>query len=119
MANTKAYALFVNNEFSTILYYPSEGNADFVRMTAALQSNPTIVIDTENTIENVHKYSVLVNEEYAGFLFIVKEDSRYDLSKLHYALQNNPTIVWIDSEPLPPITAKFEYKDNVITLIEE
>lgn len=119
MSNTQAYALFVNNEFKSMMYYPSEGNDDFVRMTAALQSSPQIVLDNTNIVDTVHKYSVFVEQEYAGFLFILKEDPRYDLSKLHYALQNNPTIVWVDSEVLPPLTSKFEYKDNVLTLIEE
>jgi hypothetical protein len=119
MANTQAYALFVNNEFKSMMYYPSEGNDDFVRMTAALQSSPKIILDKTNIVESVHQYSVFVEEEYAGFLFILKEDPRYDLSKLHDALQNDPVIVWVNSETLPPSTAKFEYKNNILTLIEE
>ena len=115
----QAYALFNDGVFATIMYYPSIGDDNFVAMTAALKSNPTIVLDTENTIQSVNKYNVFVEDDYAGFLFILKEDERFDLSSLHQSLLNNPTVVWIESDTLPTSNTRYLYENNVLTLIEE
>ena len=115
----QAYALFNDGEFSTIMYYPSDGNDDFVAITAALKSNPIIVLDTENTVQSVNKYNIFVEDDYAGFLFILKEDERFDLSVLHASLLNNPTVVWIQSDILPKPGTKYSYENNILTIIEE
>lgn len=118
-SNIQSYALFVNNEFVTIFYYPSEGGEQFISMTAALKSNPRVVLDNSNSVQSVNKYSVFVDNDYAGYLFIIKEDPRYNLDSLHWALQNNPVFVWIESDaPVHPST-RWSYNNNVLRLIEE
>ncbi len=116
----KAYALFNNNQFSSILYYPSEGEEQFVMLTAALQSNPTISIDETNDIPTTTKYSVFVGEDYAGSLNILKGViNGYDFDPLHTSLQNNPTVVWINSEILPRPDTKWSYDGVNLVLVEE
>lgn len=116
----KAYALFNNSEFSTILYYPSEGSEQFSMITAALQSNPTIAVYQDNDIPTTNKYSVLVEDDYAGSLNILKTGVNSDyLDLLHNSLQNNPTVVYIDLDILPEINTKWSYDGTSLTLIEE
>jgi hypothetical protein len=115
----QGYALFVDNTFKTILYYPSGGSWQAVRVTAALKSNPTISLDLSNQVESVNKYSILVDGEYADYLFIPKENDSFDLSKLHNALQDNPTVVWIDSETRPHPDSKWSYENNILTQVED
>jgi hypothetical protein len=121
MANNKlqGYALFVDNVFRTVIYYPSEGSWQAVRVTAALKSNPTIVLDESNTVESVNKYSILVDGEYADYLFIPKHNDAFDLSTLHNALQSSPTVIWIDSETLPHPDTKWSYENNILTQVED
>jgi len=117
--NLKAYALFVNEEFSSILYYPSEGSEDFVRITAGLKSNPRIILNTSNIVDTVNDYNIFVESDYVGNLFLLKENPHYDISSLHLALQNNPKVVWIDSDVLPTPDTKYTYQNNILTLVEE
>ena len=97
-SNLQSYALFTNDEFAAVLHYPSEGGEQFVAMTAALKSNPKIVLDTNNSVDKVNKYDVFVEEDYAGYLFIIKDYPGFDLSNLHQALHNDPKVVWIETE---------------------
>lgn len=117
--NLQGYALFVDNVFSTIIYYPSDGSDQAVRVTAALKSSPTIVLDQSNNVESINKYSIFVDGEYADYLFIPKENPAFDLATLHNALQSNPTVVWIDSPTLPHPTSKWSYENNILSQVEE
>jgi hypothetical protein len=118
-SNVKAYALFVDQEFKCLMYYPSEGSDDFIRITAGLKSNPRIILNEANQISNINDYYIFVEDDYVGNLFLLKENIQYDMNNLHNALQNNPTVVWIDSDTLPKPNSKWSYINNILTLIEE
>lgn len=121
LVKIESYALFVNNTFKAMYYYPSGGGLANQAMTAALQSNPTITFDGDDgAVTNI--YSVFVEEDYVGKLFISPpSDTNFKdyFVDRNYALQNNPTVVWIDSETLIPIDTKYSYDGNTLTPIEE
>lgn len=120
LKKVESYALFVDNIFEAMYYYPSDGGPINQAITAALQSNPKITFDgSDGTTTNI--YSVFVGEDYVGKLFVSPpSDPKFGdyFVKRNFALQNNPTVVWIDSETLIPIEAKYSYDGNVLTLIE-
>jgi hypothetical protein len=117
----ESYALFVNGIFKSMYYFPSDGGESVVAMTAALKSDPTIIFDSFDG-ENTNSYFVSVGQDYVGKLFVPKsvntEFSEY-INDRNYAFQNNPTVVWINSETPVPIHSKYYYDGNNLTLIEE
>jgi hypothetical protein len=117
-----SYALFVNNTFKAMYYFPAEGFESALAITAALQSNPTIVFDGFDG-NNTNIYSVFVEEEEIGQLYIptviTTTDFQEYINDRNFAFQNNPTVVWVNSETLIPIDAKYSYDGNTLTLIEE
>jgi hypothetical protein len=121
LLKVESYALFVNNIFKAMYYYPSDGNSANQAMTAALQSNPKITFDGDDgAVTNI--YSVFVEEDYVGKLFVsppLDEKFKDYFVDRNYALQNDPTVVWIDSEILIPIDNKYSYDGNTLTLIEQ
>jgi hypothetical protein len=120
LIKVESYALFVDNTFKAMYYYPSGGSPANQAMTAALQSNPKITFDgNDGAVTNI--YSVFVEEDYVGKLFISPpSDTKFKdyFADRNNAFQNNPTVVWIDSETLIPIDAKYSYDGNTLTLIE-
>jgi hypothetical protein len=116
----ESYAIFVNGNFKCMYYFPSDGRLSVAVMTAALQSNPTIIFDGFDG-ENTNSYSVYAEQDFAGKLFIPAsvntEFSQY-IDDRNYAFQNNPTVVWIDSEAPMPINSIYSYDGNTLTLIE-
>jgi hypothetical protein len=117
----ESYALFVNNDFKAMYYFPSDGGPSITAMTAALQSNPTITFDGFDE-ENTNVYSVSVGQDAVGKLFIpasVNTEFLEYINNRNYAFQNNPTVVWIASETPVPIDNKYSYDGNTLTLIEE
>lgn len=113
------YAVFVDNNFEGIFYYPTSDSAHSIMITAALQSNPTITLDDESETPNAYRYSVFVEDDYVGKIYLRKEIDGYDVAKINNALQNNPTLVWINSNTLPRPETKWSYDGNTLTLIEE
>jgi hypothetical protein len=116
-----AYAVFVNGDFNSIYYHPSDGNELFIAMAAALQSNPTITFDGRY-VENTNSYSVYVGQDFVAKLLLPAVAHPRDLEYIegiNYAFQNNPTIVWIDSETSIPRDTKYSYDGDTLTLIEE
>ena len=108
LMKVESYALFVNNTFKAMYYYPSDGSSSNQAMTAALQSNPKITFDGDDGAQT-NIYSVFVEEDYVGKLFISPpSDKRFKdyFVDRNYAFQNNPTVVWIESEILIPIDNK-------------
>ncbi len=121
LIKVESYALFVNDIFKAMYYYPSGGAAANQAMTAALQSNPKITFDGDDDA-GTYIYSVFVEEDYVGKLFISPPaDAKFNgyIADRNFAFQNNPTVVWIDSETLIPIDTKYSYDGNTLTLIEE
>lgn len=120
LAKVESYALFVDNVFKAMYYFPSVGSDANKAMTAALQSNPTITFDGDDgAVTNI--YSVSVEEDYVGKIYVsTPSDVKFKdyFIDRNYALQNNPTVVWIDSETLIPIDAKYSYDGNTLTLVE-
>jgi hypothetical protein len=117
--NLQAYALFVNEEFRTTMYYPSEGSEQALRTTAALQSSPSISLDTSNKIDSVNIYLISVDDEYVDSLIISKENPAFDLSTLHNALSSDPLVVWIESDILPNPLTKWSYENGILSVVED
>ena len=117
----ESYAVFVNSNFKCIYYFPSDGLESVSAMTAALKSNPTITFDSFDG-ENTNAYSVYVGQDFAGKLFIPAsvntEFSEY-INNRNYAFQNNPIVVWIDSETTIPIDSIYSYDGEILSLIEQ
>jgi hypothetical protein len=103
-----SYALFVDNEFACVFYFPATGDDYTDRTTAALQSNPTITLDADSDIPNTYKYSVHVEGEYVGPLYLLKEIERYPVERTNAALQSNPKVVWIDTDTLVASESKWK-----------
>lgn len=116
----ESYALFVDGNFKSMYYYPSDGGPSVAAMTAALQSNPTITFDGFDG-ENTNVYSVSVGVDAVGKLFIpasTNTEFSDSIANRNFAFKNNPTVVWVDSETLIPIDSKYSYDGNALTLIE-
>jgi hypothetical protein len=115
----QGYALFADGSFLTILYYPSGGSWQAIKITAALKSNPTISLNTFSNIKSVNTYQIFVDGEYVDSIVIPKETEMFDMRTLHHALQSNPTVVWIDSETRPNPNSKWSYENNVLTQVAD
>lgn len=108
----RSYALFVGDEFACIFYYPEEATTHSLRLSAALKSDPKIVLDRETDIPIAHRYSVFVGDEFAEKLYLIKTSDRYPVEMVHAALQSNPKVVWIDSEEPVPADSMWVLEEN-------
>lgn len=90
-----AYAIFVEDEHAATFFIPSERDAWSVKITAALSSNPTIVLDPESDIPDTYRYSVYVENEYVDKLYQKIEPEFF--YPINSALQSNPRIVLIET----------------------
>lgn len=91
-----AYAIFVEEEYATQVFIPYEKDEWSVRITAALKSDPKITLDEETDIPGTYRYSVYVDEEYIDKLYQnIEPEFFYPINE---ALQNNPKIVWIETD---------------------
>lgn len=96
-----AYAIFVEDQHVSTFFVPSEKDEWSIRMTAALKSNPTITLDTDNDLDGTYRYSVYVEDEYVDKLYQNIEPDFFH--PINAALQSNPRIVWIETEyPVTP-----------------
>jgi hypothetical protein len=99
MNKTLAYAIFVNDEFVSTVFFPEDGDEYTKKVTAALKSNPAVVLDEESDIPNTYRYSLYVDEEYVDKFYQRKFIEGYTrLEILNSSLQSNPRIVWIEAD---------------------
>jgi hypothetical protein len=105
-----AYAIFVENKHEATFFVPTEKDEWSVKITAALCSNPIIVLDPESDIPKAYRYSVYVDDEYVDKLYQTIEPSFF--YPINAALQNNPTIVLIESGPDIHPGISWEYKND-------
>lgn len=114
-----SYALFVDGDFASMFYYPADSDRNAERITAALQSDPTIVVDSESDIEGTYRYSVSVEEEYVGKLYLVSDSDKYPVAATNAALQSNPKVVFIDSESTVSSNTKWRLENGEAVLDQE
>lgn len=120
MDNTLAYAIFVNNEFVSTVFFPEGGDQYTEKMTAALKSNPSITLDEETDIPNTYRYSVYVGSEYVDKFYQVKFIEGYTrLETLNSSLQSNPRIVWIETDYDTHPGMKWNFEGDEFLLVEE
>lgn len=105
-----AYAIFVNNQHISTFFVPSERDEWSVKMTAALKSDPTIVFDAETDIEGTCRYSVYVDGEYVDKLYQNVEPEYF--YSINSGLQNNPKIIWIETDYDVNPNMSWSYIDN-------
>ena len=100
MSKMNSYALLINNEYITPFVYPSIGSYHEERMTAGLLSNPTIVKLDLSDIPDTNKYEVYVGEDLVGSLYYTTIEANVEPNptKVNFALSNNPTVVYINSD---------------------
>jgi hypothetical protein len=92
-----AYGIFVEDVHAATFFVPTEKDEWSVKITAALSSNPRIVLDPESDIPNCYRYSVYVEDDYVDKLYQKTEPEFFH--PINAALQSNPTIVLIESGP--------------------
>jgi hypothetical protein len=90
-----AYAIFVEDEYAATFFVPADRDNWSLMMTAALSSNPTVVLDTETDIPNTFRYSIYVEGEYVDKLYQKTEPAFF--YPINSALQSNPRIVLIET----------------------
>jgi hypothetical protein len=100
MSKMNSYALLINNEYITPFVYPYIGSYHEERMTAGLLSNPTIVKLDLSDIPDTNKYNVYVGEDLVGSLYYTTVEANVEPNptKVNFALSNNPTVVYINSD---------------------
>jgi hypothetical protein len=100
MSKMNSYALLINNEYITPFVYPSGGSYHEERMTAGLLSNPTIVKLDLSDIPDTNKYEVYVGEDLVGNLYYTTIEANVEPNPttVNFALSNNPTVVYINSD---------------------
>jgi hypothetical protein len=120
MDNTLAYAIFVDDNFVSTVFFPEDGDAYTEKVTAALKSNPTLILDEESDIPNTYRYSVYVGEEYVDKFYQVKFIEGYPrLETLNASLQSNPRIVWIETDYDTHPGMKWNFEGDEFLLVEE
>lgn len=120
MDKTLAYAIFVNDEFVSTVFFPEGGDEYTERMTAALKSNPTIVLDEESDIPNTYRYSIYVDEEYVDKFYQVMFIEGFALLEtINSSLQSNPRIVWIETDYDTHPGMKWNFEGDEFLLVEE
>lgn len=90
-----AYAIFVEDTYEATFFVPANRDEWSVKITAALSSNPTIVLDPESDIPSAYRYSVYVDDEYVDKLYQRIEPEFF--YPINAALQSNPRVVLIES----------------------
>lgn len=105
----EAYGLLVDENHVATMFFPASGDETAVMLTAALQSDPSIVLDQDSDIPNTYRYSVFVGDEYAGKLY-QKIDTR--LAEINAGLQNSPKVVWIQTDYPVVSSMTWRYEDG-------
>jgi hypothetical protein len=105
-----AYGIFVEDVYAATFFVPTERDKWSVKITAALCSNPRIVLDSESDIPNCYRYSVYVEDEYVDKLYQKTEPAFF--YPINAALQSNPTIVLIESGPNINPSMSWTYSNN-------
>ena len=90
-----SYALVVNNEFACIFKYPLEGNQIIENNTAALKSNPKIILSNEEPLfEKINRYSLILDNEVVGTFSHIKDEFGGPLAEMiNAALQSDPLVI--------------------------
>jgi hypothetical protein len=112
-----AYAIFVEDEYKTQVFIPYEKDEWSVKITAALKSDPKIPLDEDTDVPETYRYSVYIGDEYIDKLYQrIEPEFFYPINE---ALQNNPKIVWIetDYEVFPEMS--WQYVNNVFVRNEQ
>ena len=99
------YALVVDNKFACIFEYPSEGNEIIEKNTAALKSNPKVVLITEEPqLEKINRYSLTINDEIVAEFSHIKDEFGGPLAEMtNAALQSDPQVVDLTGIDMPTI----------------
>jgi hypothetical protein len=108
-----AYGIFVEDVHAATFFVPTERDEWSVKITAALCSNPKIILDTESDIPNSYRYSVYVEDEYVDKLYQKTEPSFF--YPINAALQSNPKIVLIESGSEVNSGMSWTYSNNIFT----
>jgi len=89
------YALVINNEFACIFQYPLEGNQIIENNTAALKSNPKIILSNEEPLfEKINRYSLIIDNEVVGTFSHIKDEFGGPLAEMiNAALQSDPFVI--------------------------
>jgi len=101
---TNKYALVVNSEMACEIRYPVEGTTEVEKITSILQSDPKIVLFSENPDEaNINTYNLLVNDEVVGkFYWLNDGDTVPDPAMITAALKSDPKVIDITNiDPKP------------------
>lgn len=116
----KGYGILVENEVVAVFYWPFDGKPEFVEMTAALQSNPTIVWDQSFVSEEGYRYLVYVDNEFVNYLYYTKKEGYIpDPQFINLGLQSNPTIKYIDVDFPVKLDMRWQYDGTNFSLKEE
>jgi len=105
-----AYGIFVDNEYATSFLFPLEIDERAVKITAALKSDPTIILDEITEIPNTNTYSVFVDGEYVDKIYQEIEPEYF--YPINAALQSDPKIVWIETDYEPNANMSWQYINN-------
>jgi len=109
LSDIKKYALVVNDEYATSFYYASKGSSEVELVTAALQSNPTIVSIPSDTPSS-GKYNIFINNELVGFFYYVNDNSLYSNAEaITAALSSDPIVVDITDKGTPSSDKKWTW----------
>lgn len=109
-----AYAIFVDDEYAATTFVPYERDEWSVKMTAALKSNPTIVLDPETDLSGTYRYSIFVDGEYVDKLYQNIEPSFFH--PINAALQSNPRVVWIETDYDVQPGMSWTYENDTFTI---
>jgi len=98
-----SYALVIDNEFACIFQYPLEGNQIIENNTAALKSNPKIILSNEEPLfEKINRYSLVIDNEVVGTFSYIKNEFGGPLAEMiNAALQSDPFVIDITELDTP------------------
>ena len=98
-----SYALVIDNEFACTFEYPLEGNQIIENNTAALKSNPKIMLSTEEPVfEKINRYSLSIDNEIVGTFSHIKDEFGDPLAEMiNAALQSDPHVVDLTGIDMP------------------
>jgi hypothetical protein len=108
-----AYGIFVQDRYEATFFVPTERDEWCVKMTAALTSNPKIILDPESDIPSAYRYSVYVDGEYVDKLYQRIEPDFFH--PINAGLQNDPKIVLIESGSNINPGMSWTYENNSFT----